>query len=73
MNRLDFVRAKREAAIQTCDDLRARIEELEAQVRAADALAEQVQGCADILGGYDGRFSVTKALTTYRATKEGGA
>ena len=40
MNKLDFVRSQREAAIQKCDDLRVRIAHLEARVAAADKLAE---------------------------------
>ena len=52
-----------------------RIEALEAQVRAADALAEQVQRVKDFR--YDPNIGIElnrleEALTAYRATKEGG-
>ena len=53
-----------------------RIEALEAQVRAADALAEQVQRVKDFR--YDPNIGIElnrleEALAAYRATKEGGA
>ena len=52
-----------------------RIEALESQVRAADALAEQVQRVKDFR--YDPNIGIElnrleDALTAYRATKEGG-
>ena len=53
-----------------------RIAALEAQVRAADALAEQVQRVKDFR--YDPNIGIElnrleESLTAYRATKEGGA
>lgn len=59
-----------------CTQAAARIEALEAQVRAADALAEQVQRVKDFR--YDPNIGIElnrleEALTAYRATKEGGA
>lgn len=53
-----------------------RIEELEAQVRAADALAGQAQRVKDFR--YDPNIGIElnlleTALAAYRATKEGGA
>ena len=53
-----------------------RIEALESQVRAADALAEQVQRVKDFR--YDPNIGIElnrleEALAAYRATKEGGA
>ena len=58
-----------------CTQAAARIEALEAQVRAADALAEQVQRVKDFR--YDPNIGIElnrleEALTAYRATKEGG-
>ena len=52
-----------------------RIEALEAQVRAADALAEQVLRVKDFR--YDPNIGIElnrleEALAAYRATKEGG-
>ena len=54
----------------------ARIEALERQVKAADALAEQVQRVKDFR--YDPNIGIElnrleEALTACRATKEGGA
>ena len=59
-----------------CTQAAARIEALEAQVRAADALAKQVQRVKDFR--YDPNIGIElnrleEALTAYRATKEGGA
>ena len=63
-------------SIKTLDEAADRIEALEAQVRAADALAEQVQRVKDFR--YDPNIGIElnrleEALTAYRATKEGGA
>lgn len=60
----------------TAHEAAARIEALEAQVRAADALAEQVQRVKDFR--YDPNIGIElnrleEALAAYRATKEGGA
>ena len=67
------VTCEREAATTARYDT--RIEALEAQVRAADALAEQVQRVKDFR--YDPNIGIElnrleEALTAYRATKEGG-
>ena len=58
-----------------CTQAADRIEALEAQVRAADALAEQVQRVKDFR--YDPNIGselnrLEEALAAYRATKEGG-
>ena len=60
----------------TAQDALSAIEALESQVRAADALAEQVQRVKDFR--YDPNIGIElnrleEALTAYRATKEGGA
>ena len=59
----------------TAQDALSAIEALEAQVRAADALAEQVQRVKDFR--YDPNIGIElnrleEALAAYRATKEGG-
>ena len=60
----------------TAQDALSAIEALESQVRAADALAEQVQRVKDFR--YDPNIGIElnrleEALAAYRATKEGGA
>ena len=67
MNKLDFVRSQREAAIQKCDDLRVRIAHLEARVAAADKLAEVLRNTQLYLGDH----AIPNALAAYQATKEG--
>ena len=60
-----------------CTQAAARIEALERQVKAADALAELLN-LPDQSDGLSGRYhydwhKVDTALAAYRATKEGGA
>ena len=63
-------------SIKTLDEAADRIEALEAQVRASDALAELLD-LPDQSDGLSGRYhydwhKVDTALAAYRATKEGG-
>ena len=49
-----------------------RIEHLERQLRAADALARETERRMDDLGGYDARFPVRQALDTYKKERQNG-
>lgn len=70
----DLVKRLRANGLDECDEAIDRIEELEAQVRAADALAVAIERRMVDLGGFDNRFGLRKAMENYyRATKEGGA
>lgn len=75
----DLVKRLRANGLDECDEAIDRIEALEAQVRAADALARLMdQALTDLTthGGYtyeDDFKDEQAALAAYRATKEGGA
>jgi hypothetical protein len=73
----DLVKRLRANGLDECDEAIDRIEALEAQVKAADALADAGSVMARALhGDYIVPGSATKwdaALAAYRATKEGGA
>lgn len=58
--------------LELIDEAATRIEQLEAQVRAADALADALDRIVDAYG-CDCAADVQMALAAYRATKEGGA
>lgn len=83
----DLVKRLRANGLDECDEAIARIEALEAQVRAADALADWVEGMIEDgcpkCGGdcsaanpppaYCPQQEAMRDLAAYRATKEGGA
>lgn len=87
VKRLRLINLSHVDAMTPVLDAADRIEELEAQVRAADALAEWVEGiiedgCPACGGdcssanpppGYCPQKEATNDLAAYRATKEGGA
>ena len=74
----DLVRRLRANGLDECDEAIIRIDALERQAKAADALAEAVTHeremvCQDFGMQQDAATAVHNALAAYTAAKEGGA